>query len=54
MNPKGQEEEFRKLEKFVSEREAREGLDELPGVNEKTGVIMRFRPSPSGPLRSLP
>lgn len=44
-----QEKEFRKLEKEVSERETREGLEELPDV-PKTGVIMRFRPSPSGPL----
>ncbi len=42
-----QEKEFRKLEKEVSERPAREGLPELPDV-PKTGVIMRFRPSPSG------
>jgi len=43
-----QEKEFKKLEKEVSERPAREGLPELPGVNSKTGVVMRFRPSPSG------
>ncbi len=49
LSPDKQEKEFRKLEKEVSERETREGLDELPDV-PKTGVVMRFRPSPSGPL----
>lgn len=44
-----QEEEFSKLKKFISERESREGLPELPDV-PKSGVIMRFRPAPSGPL----
>jgi glutamyl-tRNA synthetase len=44
-----QEKEFKKLENFVSERPHREGLPELPNV-PKTGVIMRFAPSPSGPL----
>ena len=44
-----QEKEFKKLEKEVSEREEREGLPELPDV-PKTGVVTRFRPSPSGPL----
>ena len=34
---------------MVSEREVREGLEELPDVSKK-GVIMRFRPAPSGPL----
>ncbi len=43
------EKEFEKLKKVVSEREIREGLPELPNV-KKSGVIMRFRPSPSGPL----
>jgi glutamyl-tRNA synthetase len=46
---KEQEKEFEKLKKDVSEREVREGLEELPNV-PKTGVIMRFRPAPSGPL----
>ncbi|MEK6760851.1 MAG: glutamate--tRNA ligase family protein [Nanoarchaeota archaeon] len=41
--------EFEKLEKIVSERKGREGLAELPNVGKK-GVIMRFAPSPSGPL----
>ncbi|VVB79214.1 Glutamate--tRNA ligase [uncultured archaeon] len=44
-----QKEEFSKLESQVSEREQREGLPELPDV-KKTGVIMRFRPAPSGPM----
>ncbi|MDO8528462.1 MAG: glutamate--tRNA ligase family protein [Nanoarchaeota archaeon] len=44
-----QEKEFKKLEKEVSERPAREGLPELPDVS-KTGVVMRFAPAASGPL----
>jgi glutamyl-tRNA synthetase len=44
-----QEKEFEKLKETVSERPHREGLPELPNV-PKTGVIMRFAPSPSGPL----
>ena len=44
-----QEKEYEKLKSLVSERETREGLDELPNV-PKSGVIMRFRPAPSGPL----
>jgi len=42
-----QEKEFSKSDKFVSEREIREGLQELP--NTKKGVTMRFAPSASGP-----
>jgi len=45
-----QEREFEMLKKFTDERETREGLDELPGVDAKKGVVMRFRPAPSGPL----
>ncbi|MFA5953406.1 MAG: glutamate--tRNA ligase family protein [Candidatus Pacearchaeota archaeon] len=45
-----QEQEFEKLKELVSEREHREGLPELPNVNSKKGVVMRFRPAPSGPL----
>ncbi|MCX6747266.1 MAG: glutamate--tRNA ligase family protein [Candidatus Pacearchaeota archaeon] len=45
-----QQKEFEKLEKQVSERPAREGLEELPDVDKKKGVIMRFAPSPSGPM----
>ncbi len=44
-----QETELIKLKGLISEREVREGLDELPDV-KKSGVIMRFRPAPSGPL----
>ncbi len=44
-----QKNEFEKLKEGVSERETREGLPELPNV-KKTGVIMRFAPSASGPL----
>jgi len=43
-----QRNEFRKLEKEISEREVREGLQELPNV--KKGVVMRIAPSPSGPF----
>jgi glutamyl-tRNA synthetase len=43
-----QQKEFEKLEKLTSERETREGLEELPEAEK--GVVMRFRPSPSGPL----
>lgn len=46
--PTEQEKEFRELESEVSERETREGLEELP--NASKGVVMRFAPSPSGPL----
>ncbi len=45
-----QKKEFEKLKDFVSERKVREGLPELPGIEEKKGVIMRFAPSASGPL----
>ncbi len=44
-----QEKEFKALEKKVHHRDAREGLPELPGA-KKGKVIMRFAPSPSGPL----
>lgn len=44
-----QKKEYEKLEDFVSEREVREGLEELPDV-PKSGVVMRFRPAPSGPM----
>ena len=48
LSPEQQEKEFGKLKEGVSERETREGLEELP--NAEKGVVMRFRPSPSGPL----
>ena len=44
-----QKKEFEKLKDAVSKREVREGLPELPNV-KKSGVIMRFSPSPSGRL----
>ncbi|MFH1503149.1 MAG: glutamate--tRNA ligase family protein [Candidatus Diapherotrites archaeon] len=44
-----QKKEYEKFKNIVSERESREGLEELPNVPKK-GVIMRFRPAPSGPL----
>ncbi|MEK6833455.1 MAG: glutamate--tRNA ligase family protein [Nanoarchaeota archaeon] len=44
-----QEKEYDKLQNEVSQRETREGLEELPDVPKK-GVVMRFRPAPSGPL----
>ncbi len=44
-----QEKEFKKFEDKISERETREGLPELLNV-PKTGVIMRFAPSASGPM----
>ncbi len=44
-----QKKEFSELKDIVHEREVREGLSELPNVR-KTGVVMRFAPSPSGPL----
>jgi glutamyl-tRNA synthetase len=45
-----QEKEFEKLKEFVSEREIREGLPELP--NAENGVVMRFAPSASGPMHA--
>ncbi len=44
-----QEAELEELKEIIHERKVREGLEELPNVR-KSGVIMRFRPSPSGPL----
>ncbi|MFH1586075.1 MAG: glutamate--tRNA ligase family protein [archaeon] len=44
-----QKKEFESLEKQVSKRVIREGLPELPNV-PKNGVVMRFSPSPSGPM----
>ncbi|MDO8623686.1 MAG: glutamate--tRNA ligase family protein, partial [archaeon] len=49
LNGEQQKKEFEKLKDFLSERETREGLPELPNA-KKGKVIMRFRPSPSGPL----
>ncbi|MBA7638683.1 Glutamyl-Q tRNA(Asp) synthetase [subsurface metagenome] len=44
-----QEKEFEKLKDVVSKRKVREGLQELPNV-KKSGVVMRFAPSASGPF----
>jgi len=44
-----QEEEFGNLKDGVSKRKIREGLQELPNV-KKSGVVMRFSPSASGPF----
>ncbi len=49
LNIEEQKKEFEELKELISEREVREGLPELPDV-PKTGVIMRFAPSPSGGL----
>jgi len=43
-----QKKEFKKMEELTSEREVREGLQELPNTDKP--VIMRFAPSPSGGL----
>lgn len=48
LSPAEQEKEFENLKSFTSERKIREGLPELPNSNK--GVVMRFAPSPSGPL----
>ena len=47
------EQQKKELENFldlISKRETREGLQELPRVKGKKGVVMRFAPSASGPL----
>lgn len=46
-----QKEEFEALKNSVGERRKREGLDELPGAEEGK-IVMRFAPSPSGPLHA--
>ena len=50
LEPEEQKLLFEKYEDIIGHRPEREGLPELPDVNKKTGVIMRFRPAPSGPL----
>lgn len=47
-----QKAEFEKVKGIISERETRseDELPQLEGVDKKKGVIMRFAPSPSGPL----
>jgi glutamyl-tRNA synthetase len=44
-----QKKDYENFKDLISERDTREGLPELPNVPKK-GVVMRFRPSPSGPL----
>ncbi|MFA5084708.1 MAG: glutamate--tRNA ligase family protein [Candidatus Paceibacterota bacterium] len=44
-----QKEKMEEFEKDIDHRKEREGLPELPDV-PKTGVVMRFRPAPSGPM----
>jgi glutamyl-tRNA synthetase len=44
-----QKKEFEKFEDIISHRKERVGLPELADV-PKSGVVMRFRPAPSGPL----
>ncbi|HOC97279.1 MAG TPA: glutamate--tRNA ligase family protein [Candidatus Pacearchaeota archaeon] len=44
-----QKKEYEKLQGIISEREVREGLEELPNV-PKSGVVMRFAPAASGPM----
>ena len=44
-----QEKEFEKLKDIIGHRFEREGLPELEDVGKK-GVVMRYRPGPSGPL----
>jgi len=45
-----QEKEFYLLKNLVGHRHERVGLPELEDVDKKKGVVMRFRPAPSGPL----
>lgn len=47
-----QEKEYEKLKDFISEREEKEGLPDLPDVH-KQGVIMRLAPSASGALHVM-
>jgi glutamyl-tRNA synthetase len=50
MDLETQEVEFKKLEQIIGHRHQREGLPELEDVDKKKGVVMRYRPGPSGPL----
>jgi len=43
------EKEFKKVKKLIGHRETRDGLPKIPNI-KKGKVIMRFSPSPSGPL----
>ena len=49
MDPEKQKKEFKPLMEIIGHRPEREGLPELEDVDKK-GVIMRYRPGPSGPL----
>jgi glutamyl-tRNA synthetase len=49
MAPTDQVMDYEELKEFVGARPERDGLPELPNVGKK-GVVMRFRPAPSGPL----
>ena len=49
MSIEEQKKEFLGLQSKISERKGRVGLEELPGV-KKGKIVMRFAPSPSGPL----
>ncbi len=44
-----QEKEFKKFKDLIGHRPEREGLSELDDA-DKNGVVMRYRPGPSGPL----
>lgn len=51
MSFKEQEDAFTKIGSAKEEKKIKEKkLKDLPNVNEKKGVIMRFAPSPSGPM----
>jgi glutamyl-tRNA synthetase len=53
VNSLSMDEQKKKIEDFekdIGHRKERVGLPDLPNANEKTGVVMRFRPAPSGPL----
>ncbi len=50
LNSDEQESEFEKSKDIIGHRPEREGLPELEDVDPKTGVVMRYRPGPSGPL----
>jgi len=49
MSAEKQKKEFEKLKSFAKMRKVREGLPELPNVS-KSGIVMRFAPSASGPF----